>query len=173
MKSIKRTQRIITLFLLLFIAGMAALVIKIQREAPFYMMNSDTHQLGFVYDRKGDVLFDGTGQGSYPDNYFLDIGNLIGDDKGQMENTLVARNLQKLNNYSFSDGLKKQGGKAAIYTTLNHEANRAVFKCFLYILSTVTVNVMAVNVISCPVGIFAVAGIAFGEKLSTSHYFNS
>ncbi|WP_028515517.1 penicillin-binding transpeptidase domain-containing protein [Ruminococcus flavefaciens] len=132
MKSIRRTQRIISLIIMLFIAGMAFLVLKINHEADFYMMNSDTHQLGFVYDRKGDVLFDGTGQGSYPDNYFLDVGNLIGDDKGQMENTLVARNLQKLNNYSFSDGLKKQGGKAAIYTTLNHEANRAVFNSFGY-----------------------------------------
>ena len=53
---------------MLFIAGMAFLVLKINHEADFYMMNSDTHQLGFVYDRKGDVLFDGTGQGSYPDN---------------------------------------------------------------------------------------------------------
>ena len=83
MKSIRRCQHIITLFLLIFIAGMAALVIKINREAPFYMMNSDHHELGMVYDRNGDVLFDGQGTGQYADNYFLDVGNLIGDDKGK------------------------------------------------------------------------------------------
>ena len=132
MKSIRRTQRIISLIILLFIAGMAFLVLKINHQAEFYMMNSDTHQLGYVYDRKGDVLFDGTGQGVYPDNYFLDVGNIIGDDKGQMENTPVSQNLQKLNNYSFTDGLKKQDGKAAIYTTLNHAANRAVFDVYGY-----------------------------------------
>ncbi|MBR6384965.1 MAG: ABC transporter permease [Ruminococcus sp.] len=130
MKSIRRCQHIITIFLLIFIAGMAALVIKINREAPFYMMNSDHHELGMVYDRNGEVLFDGQGTGQYPDNYFLDVGNLIGDDKGQMENTLVARNIKKLNNYSFSEGLLETGGQAAIYTTLDHYANRAVYDAY-------------------------------------------
>lgn len=132
MKSIKRTQRIISLIILMFIAGMGLLVLKLVHESSFYMMNSDKLQLGYVYDRKGGVLFDGTGEGSYPDNFFLDIGNIIGDDKGQMENTLVARNIEKLNNYSFSEGLMKNGGKAAIYTTLDHEANRAIFDAFGY-----------------------------------------
>ena len=134
MKSIKRCQHIISLFLLLFIAGMAALVIRIQRDAPFYMMNSDQHVLGMVYDRNGEVLFDGTLEdgdtSKYPDNYFIDVGNLIGDDKGQMENTLVARNIERLNNYSFSEGLVSDGGKAAIYTTLDHKANRTVYDAF-------------------------------------------
>lgn len=130
MKSIRRCQHIISLFILLFIAGMAVLTIKIYRESAFYMMNSDSHELGTVYDRNGDVLFDGSGKGTYPDNYFVDIGNLIGDDKGQMENTLVAQNIEKLNNYSFSSGLISKGGKAAIYTTLDHEANRAVYDAF-------------------------------------------
>ena len=134
MKSIRRCQHIISLFLILFIAGMAALVLKIQREAPFYMMNSDEHVLGMVYDRRGDVLFDGTLQdgdtSKYPDNYFIDIGNIIGDDKGQMENTLVAKNIESLNNYSFSEGLVNEGGKAAIYTTLDHKANRTVYDAF-------------------------------------------
>ena len=132
MKSIKRTQRITSLVILLFILGMAVLVFKLVHESSFYMMNSDKHELGFVYDRTGDVLFDGTGEGSYPDNYFLDVGNIIGDDSGQMNNTLVANNIEKLNNYSFSNGLIQDGGKAAIYTTLDHAANRAVYNAFGY-----------------------------------------
>lgn len=131
MKSIRRCQSIITLFLVIFIAGMSVLVIKINREAPFYMMHSDKHELGMVYDRSGDVLFDGLHKGTYEDNHFLDIGNLIGDDSGQMENTLVAQNIDKLNNYSFSAGLVREGGKAAIYTTLNHAANRAVYDAYM------------------------------------------
>lgn len=130
MKSIKRCQGIISLFLVFFVAGMIALVIKIQREASFYMMHSDSHELGMVYDRNGDVLFDGSGNEEYEDNYFIDVGNLIGDDKGQMTNTLVAQNLEKLNNYSFSAGLVREGGKAAIYTTLDHKANRTVYNAF-------------------------------------------
>lgn len=131
MKSIKRCQHIITLFLFIFIVGMVTLVVKINREASFYMMNSDDHQLGMVYDRNGDVLFDGQGSGQYPDNHFIDVGNLIGDDKGQMENTLVAQNIELLNNYSFSAGLVRDGGKAAIYTTLDHNANRAVYNAYM------------------------------------------
>lgn len=94
------------------------------------MMHSENYELGMVYDRNGDVLFDGSGNEEYEDNYFIDVGNLIGDDKGQMTNTLVAQNLEKLNNYSFSAGLVREGGKAAIYTTLDHEANRAVYNAF-------------------------------------------
>ncbi len=94
MKSIRRTQRIISLLILLFIAGMALLIAKLVHESSFYMMNSDTYELGLVYDRSGDVLFDGTGNGTYPDNHFLDVGNIIGDDKGQMNNTLVRRTLK-------------------------------------------------------------------------------
>ena len=131
MKSIKRCQHIITLFLSIFLVGMVVLVIKINREASFYMMNSDDHRLGMVYDRRGDVLFDGSGRGQYPDGYFTDVGNLIGDDKGQMDNTLVARNIDCLNNYSFSSGLVEKGGKAAIYTTLDHDANRAVYNAYM------------------------------------------
>ena len=131
MKSIRRCQHIISFIIVMFIIGMAVLVLKIQREAPFYMMNSDHHELGFVYDRKGDVLFDGTGENQYPDNYFIDIGNIIGDDSGQMNNTLVAQNIEKLNNYSFSGGLTSNG-RASIYTTMDHEANRAVYNAFGY-----------------------------------------
>lgn len=131
MKSIRRCQHIISFIIVMFIIGMAVLVLKIQREAPFYMMNSDHHELGFVYDRKGDVLFDGTGENQYPENYFIDVGNIIGDDSGQMNNTLVAQNIEKLNNYSFSGGLTSNG-RASIYTTMDHEANRAVYNAFGY-----------------------------------------
>ena len=130
MKSIRRCQHVITVFLLIFIAGMITLVVKINKEASFYMMNSEKHELGMVYDCRGDVLFDGLGQGQYEEGHFLDIGNLIGDDNGQMDNTLVAQNIELLNNYSFSAGLVKDGGKAAIYTTLDHNANRAVYNAY-------------------------------------------
>ncbi|MCR4890161.1 MAG: ABC transporter permease [Ruminococcus sp.] len=131
MKSIKRCQHIITIFLALFIVGIILLVIKINKQADFYMMNSDKYSLGKVYDRTGDVLFDGSGMEQYEDGHFIDVGNLIGDDEGQMENTLVAQNIEYLNNYSFSAGLVKQGGKAAIYTTLDHNANRAVYNAYM------------------------------------------
>lgn len=131
MKSIKRCQLVMTVFLLVFITGIIALVIKINRNAPFYMTYSENYELGMVYDRNGEVLFDGIGKGDYPDNYFIDVGNLIGDDKGQMSNTLVSRNIDRLNNYSFSAGIVKEGGKAAIYTTLNHKANRAVYDAYM------------------------------------------
>ena len=131
MKSIKRCQHIITVFLALFIVGIILLVIKINKQADFYMMNSDKYSLGKVYDRTGDVLFDGSGMEQYEDGHFIDVGNLIGDDEGQMENTLVAQNIEYLNNYSFSAGLVKQGGKAAIYTTLDHNANRAVYNAYM------------------------------------------
>ena len=131
MKSIRRCQHIISFIIVMFIIGMIVLVLKIYRESSFYMMNSDQHELGFVYDRKGDVLFDGSGRNSYPDNYFVDVGNIIGDDSGQMDNTLVAQNISKLNNYSFSSGLTSSG-KAAIYTTMDHAANRAVYDAFGY-----------------------------------------
>lgn len=129
MKSIKRCQHIITVFLLIFIAGAVALTVRINKDAPFYMTHSDNYELGKVYDRRGDVLFDGAG-GQYEQGHFNDVGSLIGDDKGQMENTLVAQSLDKLNNYSFSAGLVREGGKAAIYTTLDHNANRAVHNAY-------------------------------------------
>lgn len=129
MKSIRRGQRMISLFIILFIVGMVVLVVKIQKESAFYMMNSDKQILGKVYDCRGDVLFDDSGA-EYEDNHFIDVGNFIGDAKGQMTNTLVSANTDKLNNYSFSSGLVEKGGKAAIYTTLDHYANRAVYDAY-------------------------------------------
>lgn len=131
MKSIKRCQHVMTVFLLMFLAGTVMLIVTLTKNAEFYMSHSENYELGKVYDRNGDVLFDGSDNGDYENGHFKDVGNLIGDDKGQMENTLVAQNLDKLNNYSFNTGLVKNGGKAAIYTTLDHAANRAVYDAFM------------------------------------------
>ncbi len=119
-----------SLILILFIIGMVALVVKIYRESSFYMVNSGDLSLGKVYDRNGDVLFDGSGKTEFEENYLIDVGNLIGDDNGQMTNTLVSRNIKRLNNYSFTSGLVSGGGKASIHTTLDHEANRKVYNAF-------------------------------------------
>lgn len=131
MKSIKRCQLVMTIFLLLFIAGLGILTARIYKDAPFYITHSDNYRLGRVYDRNKDVLFDGTKKIDKPDNYLIDVGNLIGDDKGQMENTLVAQNIDKLSNYSFNSGINNKDGKAAIYTTLDHTANRAAYDAFM------------------------------------------
>ncbi len=61
MKSIRRCQHIVTLFLLIFIIGIVALVVKINTQASYFMTFSDNYKLGKVYDRSGDVLFDGSG----------------------------------------------------------------------------------------------------------------
>lgn len=83
-----------------------------------------------VYDREGDVLFDGiNGCEGYESGHFADIGSLIGDTSGQMTNTLVARNLESLTNYSFTTGMR-QTGKTAIHTTLDHAANKATYSAF-------------------------------------------
>lgn len=130
MKSIKRCQGLMSLVLILFIVGMVALVVKVNRESSFYMINSGELRLGKVYDRNGDILFDGSGKTEFEENYLIDVGNLIGDDKGQMTNTLVSKNIKRLNNYSFTGGLVSSNGKASIHTTLDHEANRNVYNSF-------------------------------------------
>jgi len=131
MKSVKRSQRLLTFVLLVFIACMVMLVLKIQKEASFYMSHNSKKSLGYVYDRNGDVLFDGTGEYSkYAKGHFTDVGNIIGDSTNMMSNTLVMRNLDRLNNYSFTTGLVTDGGKAALYTTLDHVANRKVYDAF-------------------------------------------
>ena len=100
-------------------------------EASFYISNSGSRNLGYIYDRNGDIIFDDNAEnGQYPDGYFKDLGNLIGDASGQMTNTLVAKNLEKLSNYSFTSGITYKGGKAAIYSTLSHDANEAVYSAF-------------------------------------------
>lgn len=131
MKSLKRGRNLITFMVLIFLVGIIMLIVKIQMEASFYISNSGSRDLGYVYDCNGDILFDDDAKdGNYPDGYFKDIGNLIGDASGQMTNTLVANNLEKLSNYSFTKGITKKGGKAAIYSTLNHNANEQVYSAF-------------------------------------------
>ncbi|MBE6852229.1 MAG: ABC transporter permease [Ruminococcus sp.] len=131
MRSIKRNLGLITLMLTLFLAGMFVLVYTIYTESSFYILNSDSADLGKVYDRNGDVLFD---KNAVPDTYgydhFTDVANFIGNDSGQMTNTLVSQNLTLLNNYSFSIGEKGKDGQSAIYTTIDHNANKRVYDSF-------------------------------------------
>ncbi len=130
MKSIRRGQRLITIMLLLFLTGMGALIYKLQKEAKFYMSYARNISLGYVYDRNGDVLFDqNADEAQYDPSHFLDVGNFIGDDSGQMTNTLVAQNLDLLTNFSFMLGEHKDG-EAAIYTTLDHAVNQKVYAAF-------------------------------------------
>jgi len=131
MKSLKRGSRVITAVLVVFLIGMGILTWKLITEAAFYASHSPKAELGYVYDRNGEILFDDNAkQGDYPDGHFKDIGNLIGDTSGQMSNTLVNKNLEKLSNYSFTAGLDTKNGKAAIYTTLDHKANEQVYTAF-------------------------------------------
>ncbi|WP_044974362.1 penicillin-binding transpeptidase domain-containing protein [Ruminococcus sp. HUN007] len=131
MRSIRRNMRLITAMLTLFMAGMGALVFRIYSQSSFYMSNSDSVSLGKVYDRNGDVLFD---QNADPETYgyghFTDVANFIGNDSGQMTNTLVSENMQYLSNYSFSAGLRNENGSSSIVTTLDHAANQRVYDAF-------------------------------------------
>lgn len=130
MKSIRRGQHLITVMLLVFLAAFGFLIYRLQRDAGFYMSHANKTPLGYVYDRNGDVLFDPEASAeTYGANYFVDIGNLIGDDSQQMTNTLVAQNKALLTNYSFILG-EQADGKAAIYTTLDHNVNRQVYDAF-------------------------------------------
>ncbi|MBR1553897.1 MAG: ABC transporter permease [Oscillospiraceae bacterium] len=130
MKSIRRVQKLMTAMLLIFLGAFAFLIYRLQSEAGFYISNASNVSLGFVYDRNGDVLFDPDADAQvYGSDYFLDIGNLIGDDSGQMSNTLVAKNIGKLANFSFMLG-EVEDGKSAIYATLDHKANRDVYDAF-------------------------------------------
>ena len=129
-QSIRRGERLTILILVLFFIGMGILVFKVVKESSFYMSHSDDVTLGKVYDRNGQILFDpDTSSDNYDANYFLDIGNVIGDDSGQMTNTLVSENIEKLQNYSLIFGATSHG-KTAIYATLDHEANQKVYNAF-------------------------------------------
>lgn len=130
MKSIKRGERLTILLIILFLVGMVVLVAKIVTEATFYMSHSNNVNIGCVYDRNGEILFDPNATAEeYGADYFLDIGNVIGDDSGQMTNTLVSENIDDLQNYNLLFGAV-QNGKSAIYTTLDHDANRSVYDAF-------------------------------------------
>ena len=102
-QSIRRGERLTILILIVFFLGMGVLVWKVVKESSFYMSHSDDVTLGMVYDRNNQILFDpNASTETYDENYFLDVGNVIGDDSGQMTNTLVSENIEKLQNYSFA-----------------------------------------------------------------------
>lgn len=129
-QSIRRGERLTILILVIFFIGMGILVFKVVRESSFYMSHSNDVTLGKVYDRNDQVLFDpDASTENYDANYFLDVGNVIGDNSGQMTNTLVSENIEKLQNYSLIFGAT-QHGKTAIYATLDHEANQKVYNAF-------------------------------------------
>ena len=131
MKSLRRGNIVMGLIIAVFILGMFVLIGKIQLEASYYIINSDESTLGIVYDRNNDVLFDEKSNYSkYPSNQFADVANFIGDSSSQMTNTIVSRNSEILNNYTFSGGVNSSEGQSAIYTTLNHSANQKVFNAF-------------------------------------------
>lgn len=129
-QSIRRGERLTILILILFFLGMTILVFKVVRESSFYISHSNDVTLGMVYDRENQVLFDpNANTEKYDASYFVDIGNVIGDDSGQMTNTLVSENIEDLQNYSLIFGATSHG-QAAIYTTLDHEANQTVYNAF-------------------------------------------
>ncbi len=131
MKSLKRGRNLITFMMLIFLVGIIMLIIKIQMEASMYISNSGSRDLGYIYECNGEIIFDDDAKsGDYPDGYFKDVGNLVGDASGQMNNTLVANNLERLSNYSFTKGITRKGGKAAVYSTLNHDVNEKVYSAF-------------------------------------------
>ncbi len=130
MKSLKRGTALITLMIFFFLIGMGILITKIILESSMYISHSSTAKLGYVYDCNDEIIFDKDAkEGDYPDGYFKDLGNLIGDTSGQMTNTLVSKNIEKLSNYSFMSGIREDG-QAAIYTSLDHSANEKVYSAF-------------------------------------------
>ena len=50
----------------------------------------------------------------------------IGDASGQMTNTLVAKNIEKLSNYSFTSGITYKAMERRQFIPLSHEANEKV-----------------------------------------------
>lgn len=126
--SVLRAGRTVTVLLIAFLLGMVYLAIVLVVESPSYMAKSGRASFGLVYDRKGDVLFDGTQSlKNYPAGQFSDVGNLIGDMSGQMTNTLVNHHMDELVNYSFT---AHDGKNVSLHTTLDHQVNRAVFNAF-------------------------------------------
>lgn len=127
--SMRRAGKGTAILLFAFICGLIYLAYVLITQSAFYMAKSGSTTYGKVYDRTGDVLFDGTQPlSSYGYGHFADVGNLIGDTSGQMSNTIVARNIGDLANYSFTYGTG--GGTASLETTLLHSANKAVFNAF-------------------------------------------
>ena len=129
--SMRRAGKGTALLLAAFLAGLGYLAYTLVTESPSYMAKSGKATYGKVVDRTGDVLFDGSQPlTNYQWGQFSDVGNLIGDTSGQMSNTIVAKNIEYLANYTFTYG--NNSGTAQLKTTLSHAANRAVFNAFGY-----------------------------------------
>ena len=128
-RSMQRAGKGTALLLVAFLTGLCYLAYTLVTHSPYYMAKTGKAGCGIVCDRTGDVLFDGTKPLSdYGWGHFADVGNLIGDTSGQMNNTVVSRNIRYLSNYSFTYGT--QAGTASLKTTLSHSANRAVYDAF-------------------------------------------
>lgn len=124
-RSMRTAGRLTSVLIAAFLVGLFYLAYVLVSRSKFYMSKTGSTGYGTVYDRAGDVLFDGTkAMSSYPAGQFADVGNFIGDASGQMSNTLVSRNLSALANYNFLYG--KEQGKVSLRTTLSHQVNKAV-----------------------------------------------
>lgn len=127
--SMRRAGKWTALLLTAFFIGLIYLAYRLITQSSFYMAKSGAATYGKVVDRTGDVLFDGTQPlSNYGWGQFADVGNLIGDTSGQMSNTIVAKNIGLLANYSFTYG--NNAGTTVLETTLLHSANRAVSNAF-------------------------------------------
>ena len=128
-RSTRRAGKWTAMLLSCFILALIYLGYTLITKAPLYMAKSGKTTYGKVCDRDGDVLFDGSQPlTNYPAGQFADVGSLIGDTSGQMSNTVVAKHLEELANYSFTYG--NEAGAATLHTTLSHRANKAVYNAF-------------------------------------------
>ncbi len=126
-RSMRRAGKGTVLLLLAFLLALVYLVYVLVTRSAFYMAKTGQTGYGRVVDRSGDVLFDGTKpMTNYEKGHFADVGNLIGDTTGQMSNTVVAKNIELLANYSFLYG--KNSGTVTLKTTISHQATRACYK---------------------------------------------
>ena len=125
-RSMRRAGRGIVLLLLACVLALVYLVYVLVTRSAFYMAKSGQTGYGKIVDRSGDVLFDGTQpMTNYEKGHFADVGNLIGDTTGQMSNTVAAKNIELLANYSFLYG--KNSGTVTLKTTISHKATRACY----------------------------------------------
>ncbi len=125
-RSMRRAGHGTTLLIIAFLAALIYLAYVLVTQSPDYIAKAGAATYGKVYDRHGDVLFDGSKPlSSYPAGQFADVGNLIGDTSGQMSNTLIAKHRSELANYSFLYGGGNQN--VSLHTTLDHKATRAVY----------------------------------------------
>ena len=139
-RSMRSAGRGTTLLIIAFLSALVFLAYTLVTQAPDYIARAGATTYGKVFDRHGDVLYDGSGRlNSYPAGQFADVGNLIGDTSGQMANTLISKHRNELANYSFLYGDGNQN--VTLHTSLDHKANRTVFDA----LGSVNGSVIAYN----------------------------